>query len=113
MAPPTVTGMSVQFQPVMQSQVVESQQILEQSQPQPNFQQQIQQINQTIQAPMQQQTMQQQMSATLVQQTMPQTVTDATQKLNGVPYSVQNVPQPVPYPPQVNHHQILFNAALF
>lgn len=79
MAPPTVTGMSVQFQPMMQSQqVVENHQIIDQ-QPQSNFQTQIQHMNQTMQ----------------------QQINENQQKINGIPFSVQNVPQPVPYPQQV------------
>lgn len=79
MAPPTVTGMSVQFQPMMQSQqVVENHQIIDQ-QPQPNFQTQIHHMNQSIQ----------------------QQINENQQKINGIPFSVQNVPQPVPYPQQV------------
>lgn len=78
MAPPTVTGMSVQFQPLMQTQVVENAQIIEQ--PQPNFQTQIQHINQQMQAQLQPQ------------------IGDNQQKL--APFSVQNTPQPVPFPQQ-------------
>lgn len=79
MAPPTVTGLSVQFQPMMQSQqVVENHQIIDQ-QPQPHFQTQIQHMNQSMQ----------------------QQINENQQKINGIPFSVQNVPQPVPYPQQV------------
>lgn len=96
MAPPTVTGMSVQsvqFQQVMQPQVVENPQIIEQS-PQPNFQTQIQHINQTMGQPINQQLSQQ----------IQQSINDNQQKLNGLPFSVQqNVPQPVPYPQQVRN----------
>lgn len=71
--------MSVQFQPLMQSQVVENSQIIEQTQ-QPNYQTQIQHINQPIQ----------------------QSINENQQKqINGIPFSMQNVPQPVPYPQQV------------
>lgn len=79
MAPPTVTGMtgmSVQFQQVMQPQVVENTQLIEQ---QPNYQTQIQHISQPLQ----------------------QTINENQPKLNGIPFSVQNTPQPVPYPQQV------------
>lgn len=127
MAPPT---MSVQFQPVMQPQIIEqSPQIIDQSQIQPQFHTQIQHINQQIQQPMHQQQQQQpppptqqqihlqhhqqqlqhqhqqhqqqqQMRSAMAQQ---QAQADAQQqKLNGVPFTVQNVqPQPVPFPPQV------------
>lgn len=86
MAPPTVTGMSVQFQPMMQQQIVDnSQQILEQ-QSQQNFQTHLQQH----------------MNATMHQQ-----INENQQKLNGMQFSVQNLPQPVPYPQQVceNHEK--------
>lgn len=78
MAPPTVTGMSVQFQPLMQSQVIENQQIIEQSQQQ-NFQTQIHHLNQPMQ----------------------QSINENQQKINGIPFSVQNTPQTVPYSQQV------------
>lgn len=94
MAPPTVTGMSVQsvqFQQVMQPQVVESSQIIEQ-QSQQNFQAQIQQMNhQQMGQPISQQ----------LNQSIQQSINENQQKLNGIPFSVQNVPQPVPYPQQV------------
>lgn len=78
MAPPTVTGMSVQFQQVMQPQAVENQQIIDQ-QTQANYQTQIQHISQSMQQP----------------------INENQQKINGIPFSVQNTPQPVPYPQQV------------
>lgn len=95
MAPPTVTGMSVQFQPVMQTQVVDNPQIIDQAS------QQIQHINQTIQQPVQ---MQQQMQPQLqqqLQQQMQQPVIENQQKVNGMSFSVQNMPQCMPYPSQV------------
>lgn len=76
MAPPAVTGIqSVQFQQVMQPQMVESPQIIEQQ----NFQSQIQQMNHSMQ----------------------QSINENQQKLNGMPFSIQNPPQPVPFPQQV------------
>lgn len=110
MAPPTVTGMSVQFQPLMQTQVVESSQIIEQT-TQPNYQTQIQHINQTIQQPMQQQmqqmtTMQQMQSPVSMQQQiqsqLQQQCNDNQQKMNGIPYSVQNLQSAMQFQPQVN-----------
>lgn len=79
MAPP---GMSVQFQHVMQPQVVEDQSH------QSNFHAQIQHINppnnQSLSQPIQQQ------------------INENQQKLNGMPpFNASNVPQAVPYPQQV------------
>lgn len=46
---------------------------------------------------------QQQMRSAMAQQAQAQAQADAQQqKLNGSPYAVQNVPQPVPFPSQVN-----------
>lgn len=97
MAPPTMSVQSVQFQQVMQSQpqVVENPQIIEQ-QPQPNFQTQIQHINQPIGQPINQQ----------LSQSIQQSINENQQKLNGIPFSVQNVPQPVPYPQQVREENV-------
>lgn len=109
MAPPTVTGMSVQFQPVMQTQVVENSQIIDQA-TQQNFQTQIQHINQTIQPmqqtmqtmqPMQQQVQMQQQMQPSMQQQLQQPVTENQQKINGIPFSVQNIPHSMPYQSQV------------
>lgn len=77
MAPP-MSVQSVQFQ--LQPQVVENAQLIEQ-QPQAiqqNFQTQIQHLSQPIQS-----------------------INENQSKLNGIPFSVQNAPQPVPYPQQV------------
>ena len=94
MAPPTMSVQSVQFQQVMQQpQVVENPQIIEQ-QPQPNFQTQITHINQPMQPINQQQ----------LNQSIQQSINENQQKLNGIPFSVQNsIPQPVPYPQQVSN----------
>lgn len=79
MAPPAVTGIqSVQFQQVMQPQMVESPQIIS-TKEQQNFQSQIQQINHSMQ----------------------QSFNENQQKLNGMPFSIQNPPQPVSFSQQV------------
>lgn len=98
MAPPTMSVQSVQFQQVMQQpQVVENPQIIEQ-QPQPNFQTQITHINQSMQ-PINQH----------LNQSIQQSINENQQKLNGIPFSVQNsMPQPVPYPQQVRNFFVVF-----
>lgn len=90
MAPPTMSVQSVQFQQVMQPQVVENPQIIEQPSQQ-NFQPQIQHLNQPMGQSINQQ----------INQQIQQSINENQQKLNGLPFSVQNVPQPVPYPQQV------------
>lgn len=93
MAPPTMSVQSVQFQQVMQQpQVVENTQIIEQ-QSQPNFQTQMTHINQPMQSINQQ-----------FNRSIQQSINENQQKLNGIPFSVQNsIPQPVPYPQQVRN----------
>lgn len=101
MAPPTVTGMSVQFQPI-QTQVVENPQIIDQTS-QSNFQTQIQHINPTIQQPMQQQMQQMQQIQSMqsmqppvqmqqqMQTQLQHTVTDNQQNLTMQKFSMQNL----------------------
>lgn len=88
--------MSVQFQPVMQSQMIENAQIIDQSQIQPQIQQQfVSHINQQMQQ------QQQQPLQPLPQPQQYHHFADPQQKLNGSSYSVQSAPQLVPFPPQV------------
>lgn len=121
MAPPTVTGMSVQFQPIMQTQVVENPQIIEQT-TQSNFQTQIQHLNQSIQPmqqtmqtmqPMQQQVQMQHQMQSSLQQQLQQPVTENQQKINGIPFSVHNVQQSMPYSTQVRPFDCFFGPVFF